>query len=49
MVFCAALSISGAVITQFGIKEPSPKKKSSPFDLGDGLEDVESDSDSIVQ
>ena len=51
MAFCAGLSLLGAVVTQLGIKGKGPKKrKASPFDLGDdALDDVESDSDSIVQ
>lgn len=54
MVFCAGLSVFGAVVSQLGIRNPDSKKikrKSPPFDLGgdDSLEEGESDSDSIVQ
>lgn len=52
MVFCAGLSLFGAVVSQMGIRDPSQKKrKFSPFDLSldDVIEDMESDSDSIVQ
>ena len=49
MIFCAVISVAGAVVTQTCIVPKSTAKKPRAFDLEGVADDNNEDSDSIVQ